>query len=138
MQKRTISITHFDLERLEELLDVADEFSYRDRSDLENLAEELRRGKLVDSRDVPPNVVTMNSRVRMHDLDSGEEMEYTLVFPKNADVEAGKISVISPLGTAILGYAVGDTVEYEVPAGKRRIRIAAVPYQPEAAGDFHL
>ncbi len=68
----------------------------------------------------------------------GETSEYTLVFPKDADIESGRISVMSPIGTAILGYSVGDAIEWTVPAGTRRIRIEAVPYQPEAAGDYHL
>ena len=138
MTKRSISITQFDRARLEELLTVAGEFSYRDRNDLQLLAEELRRGRLVASRDVAPTVVTMNSRVRLRDLDTDDQMEYTLVFPKDADIETGKLSVMSPIGTAILGYSVGDEIEWTVPAGKRRIQIEALLYQPEAAGDYHL
>ena len=138
MQQRSISITQFDRERLEELLAVADEFNYRDRTDLERLAEELRRGQLVGSQEVAPTVVTMNSRVALRDLDTDEAIEYTLVFPKDSDIDTCRISVISPIGTAILGYSVGDTIEWTVPAGKRRIKIEALPYQPEAAGDYHL
>ena len=138
MQQRSISITQFDRKRLDELLAVAEEFNYRDRSDLKRLAEELNHGRLVDSRDVSPTVVTMNSRVRLRDLDTNEVMEYTLVFPKDAAIERGRISVISPIGTAILGYSFGDTIEWTVPAGKRRITIEALLYQPEAAGDYHL
>ena len=69
-------------------------------------------------------------------LDDDSRMEVTLVFPADADIDAGKLSVLSPVGTALLGYAEGDTVEWEVPAGKRRIRIEKILYQPEAAGDF--
>lgn len=138
MERRSISITQFDRKRLSELMAVADEFNYRDRTDLKRLAEELEHGTLVDSRDVAPSVVTMNSRVLLRDLETGETSEYTLVFPKDADIEGGKISVMSPIGTAILGFSVGDTIEWTVPAGTRRIRIEAVPYQPEAAGDYHL
>ena len=138
MEHRSISITQFDRNRLAELLAVADEFNYRDRADLKRLAGELEHGTLVDSKDVAPTVVTMNSRVQLCDLDTGEVSEYTLVFPKDADIENGKISVMSPIGTAILGYSVGDTIEWAVPAGRRRIRIDAIPYQPEAAGDYHL
>lgn len=138
MQKRAISITQFDHQRLSELLAVADEFNYRDRPDLKRLSQEMERGELTDSHNVAPTVVTMNSRVQLRDLDSDERMEYTLVFPKDADIGSGKISVMSPVGTAILGYSVGDTIEWAVPDGKRRIQIEAVPYQPEAAGDYHL
>lgn len=138
MNPRCIYITEFDRQRLEECLAVAGEFQYRDRSDLKKLTEELKRCETVDSKDVSPTVVTMNSRVKLKDLDNGEIMEYTLSFPKEADIEKGRISVTSPIGTAILGYSVGDTIEWMVPAGKRRIMIEELVYQPEAAGDFHL
>ncbi|MCK9375766.1 MAG: nucleoside diphosphate kinase regulator [Syntrophobacterales bacterium] len=138
MQERTIYITKFDFERLEELLAVAAEFSYRDRGDLEKLDEELQKGNVVDSMEVPPNVVTMNSRVRLLDVEKNQSMVYTLVFPKDADLDAGKLSVLSPIGTAIFGYSVGDVIEWQVPKGMRRIKIEQVLYQPEAAGDYHL
>lgn len=138
MSNRDISITNQDRKRLEELLEVAREFNYRDRGDLRSLAEELRRGRAVDSRDIPPTVVTMNSRVALLDVGTGEKMEYTLVFPQEADIDSGRISVLSPIGTAVLGYSVGDEIEWNVPGGTRRIRIVAVPYQPEAAGHDHL
>ena len=138
MTKREICITTKDRERLEELLEVAKEFDFRSRGDLQRLAEELQRSKVVDSNEMPPSVVTMNSRVRLVDLDTGETMEYTLVFPHEANIETGRLSILSPVGTAILGYATGDSIEWDVPGGKRQIRIAAVPYQPEAAGHQHL
>jgi regulator of nucleoside diphosphate kinase len=137
-QDRSIYITKFDLERLEDLLAAAGEFNVRDRRDLEELEAELEEGKVVDSKDVPPNVVTMNSRVSLMDVDKNKPMVVTLTFPKDADFDAGKLSVLSPIGTAILGYAEGDVVEWQVPAGLRRIKIEKVLYQPEAAGDFHL
>lgn len=80
----------------------------------------------------------MNSRIKLRDVDTNEEMEFTLVFPGDSNVDEGKISVIAPIGTAILGYSAGDTIEWHVPAGKRRIRIEKILYQPEAEGDYHL
>jgi len=138
MSERAIHITQFDLDRLEELLAVADEFNYRGRGDLKKLEEELHRARVMDSRDVSPTIVTMNSRVRLRDIDTGEQMEFTLVFPKDADIKARKLSVLAPIGTAILGYSVGDTIEWNVPAGIRRIKIEELLYQPEAAGDYNL
>lgn len=138
MQHRSICITEFDRKRLDDLLAVAKEFNYRDREDLQQLAQELRRGEIVSPQEVAPTVVTMNSQVKLRDLDTDEVMQYTLVFPKNANIDTGKISIMSPVGTAILGYSVGDTIEWKVPAGKRRIRIEELLYQPEAAGDYHL
>lgn len=138
MQNRTIYITKFDLERLEDLLAASREFNYRDRGDLEDLEAELLEGTLVDSKAVPPNVVTMNSRVKLIDLYENKPMIFTLTFPRDADIEAGKLSVFSPVGTAILGHSEGDVIEWRVPAGHRRFKIEKVLYQPEAAGDFHL
>ena len=138
MNDRIIYITEFDLHRLEELLEVAGAFTYRGRSDLKELEEEVSRAQVVDSRKVPPTVITMNSRVKLRDLDTGEEMVFTLVFPREADIDGGRLSVISPVGTAILGYTEGDTIEWKVPSGRRRIKIEKVLYQPEAAGDYHL
>jgi len=71
-------------------------------------------------------------------LDTGEEMIFTLVFPGNASIERDRISVVAPIGTAMLGHRVGDEFEWEVPAGSVRLRVEEVLYQPEAAGDFHL
>ena len=138
MKERRIFITKFDKARLEELISVADEFGGRDRKDLEALADELDRADVVASAEVPPDVVTMNSKVVLSDQKTGEKMTYVLVFPKDANVAEGRISVLAPVGTSILGYAKGDVVEWTVPYGKRLIRIDDVLYQPEAAGDSNL
>jgi regulator of nucleoside diphosphate kinase len=139
MTERTISLTEFDRKRLSELVQVARSFSHRDQNHLRQLRAELDRAEtVVDPSHIPPDVVTMNSQVRLRDVDSGEEMTYTLVFPAEADLEEHRISVLAPVGTAILGYRAGDVVEWPVPAGTRRLRIQEVLYQPEAAGDFHL
>lgn len=138
MMDKTIYITEFDIQRLEELMDGAKRTYLRDVDDLNKLEEELEKFKIVDSREIPPNVVTLNSRVRLRDLDADREMIVTLVFPRSANLAEGRLSVASPIGTAILGYAAGDTIEWQVRAGTKRIRIEEVLYQPEAAGDFHL
>ena len=82
--------------------------------------------------------MTMNSRVRLKDLNSGDERIYTLVFPTEADVTQNKISILAPVGTAMLGYRVGDKIDWPVPSGMKTFRIEEILYQPEAAGDFHL
>lgn len=138
MKRRQIFITEFDKQRLNELIEVAEDFGKQSRKDLKDLIGELSRAKVVPSKAVPPDVVTMNSKVVLRDADTSEEMTYTLVFPHEADVDAGAISVLAPVGTAILGYRQGDVVEWRVPAGMRRIRIEKILYQPEAAGDYHL
>lgn len=136
MTNRQIYVTTSDYSRLNELLTVAKTFNYRDRNDLKSLEAELCRAKVVESRDVPETVVTMRTKLRFRDLDDGAQTEVTLVYPSEADINSGKISVISPIGTALLGYAKGDTIEWTVPAGIRRIKIVDILYQPEAAGEF--
>ena len=135
---RQIVMTQFDKERLDELLAVADASGGRAREDLQDLQAEMARAEIVASEKIPGDVVTMNSQVVLHDLDTSEQLTYTLVFPRDEDVGAGRISVLAPIGTAILGYRAKDTIEWSVPSGTRRIRIEKILYQPEAAGDFHL
>lgn len=137
-QARKIYVTEFDRVRLEDLLAAAETFGEAAWQELEPLAAELDRAEVVSSREVPADVVTMNSRVRLRDLASERDMTYSLVFPRDANVEAGAISILAPIGTALLGYARGDVIEWRVPSGVRRLRIEEVVYQPEAAGDFHL
>lgn len=134
MKPRTIYITELDMQRLLPLV----ERNRDTRTDLTNFEAELRRAHVVDSRQVPPDVVTMNSRVRLRDLEDGEETVYTLVFPDQASIEENRISVLAPVGTAMLGQRVGDEVEWEVPAGKVRLQVVEIIFQPEAAGQFHL
>lgn len=139
MRERTIYVTDYDLQRLEHLLESAGEQrSARDRGYLSELENELSRAKVVDPKEIPSDVVTMNSRVRIIDLDTAEESVLTLVFPHQADIAAGRISILSPVGTALLGYHAGDAIEWPVPSGTKRIRIEEVLYQPEASGDYHL
>ncbi len=138
MAKRKLYITEFDKSRLEELIAVAEEFGGHDRKDLDSLTNELAKARAVSPKNVPADVVTMNSKVVLRDLTTSEEMTYVLVFPKDANIDAGAISVLAPIGTAILGYTKGDVVEWPVPSGVRRISIEDILYQPEAAGDYHL
>jgi regulator of nucleoside diphosphate kinase len=133
MKERTIFVTQEDMQRLSDLVDSAERMSSRDRQHLQMLKEELREAEIVSSDQIPPDVVTMNSRVRLKDLDSGRESIYVLVFPRDADVSQGRISVLAPIGTAIIGYRAGDVIVWSVPAGERRFKLEEILYQPEAA-----
>jgi regulator of nucleoside diphosphate kinase len=136
--KNKIYITEFDLKRLKGLIKFAEErWDKRVVQYLKELDEELDRAEVVKPEEIPADTITMNSTFRLSDLDNGEEVLYTLVFPSNADSLTGKISILAPIGTAVLGYRVGDTVEWKVPAGLKRFRVEEVLYQPEAAGDYH-
>ena len=138
MSQRNIYITNQDQQRLTDMLEEALARNSRDSGFLKELARELALAQAVNPKDVPADVVTMNSRVVLQDVESGEHMEYTLVFPEKADIENGRLSVVSPIGTAILGYAKGDILSWQTPGGPRKLKILDIPYQPEAAGDFTL
>ena len=136
MKKRTLIISHADRECLEALIESA-RMDSRNREDLAALEGELSRARIVPGDEVPANVITMNSVVCLRDLDSDETEEYELVYPTDADMEHNRISVLAPIGTAILGYRLGDVIEWRVPAGLRRFRVEEVLYQPERAGVLH-
>jgi regulator of nucleoside diphosphate kinase len=103
---------------------------------LEKLESELVRANVVPREQIPEDVVTMNSRVIFENETTGERREITLVYPGSADIDAGKISVLVPIGTALLGLRVGQSIDWELPGGEQqRYRIVKVPFQPEAAGE---
>lgn len=133
----TICLSEHDKRRLSTLLGGIDT-SGEDREHLEDLRHELERAMVVVPSQVPPDVITMRSRVRVTDLDDGRELEYTIVYPHEADYASGRISILAPLGTALLGYRTGDAVEWQVPGGRRRLRIDGVLYQPESEGNYEL
>lgn len=126
MRMKNIVITEPDNERLQRLIDSLRHFRQRDTEYLDALEEELERAVIVKAADVPRNVVTMNSRVRVKDLKDGRELTYEIVLPRNADPANNRISVLAPIGTALLGYGAGTKVEWRVPSGIRRLRILDV------------
>ena len=138
MKDRTIHLTEFDLDRLKRLLAAKGSLDGPDKQYLRDLKDALDRAVVVPSTDIPPDVITMNSRFRMTDLDTGEESEYTLVFPGTANIVKGRLSVLAPVGTALLGRKESDVIEWTVPVGIKRFRIDKVLYQPEVAEAFHL
>lgn len=131
-----IYLTKLDYERLLQIVQT-ERLSTGNRV-IEGLGHELKRAKLVASDEIPPDVVTMNSVVRLRELKSGTELEITLVYPKDADAATRKISILAPVATAVLGCRVGDEIEWPVPKGTVSYRVEAVLYQPEAAGDLFV
>ena len=140
MAKETnIYITKPDYERLTKLIEVVRDGEKGANSEyLDRLEEELDRAEMVQQEDIPADVITMRSTVRLKDLDTSDEMIYRLVFPTEANYDEGKISVLAPVGTAMLGYRRGDVIEWQVPSGVRRLSVEEVPYQPESNGEYHL
>ncbi len=131
-----ISVSAQDVERLTCLLDTLSEGQ---RAAVWGLEAELSRAHVLAPARIPDNVVTMNSRVVYEDVESGAAREAVLVYPDEADAACGRISVLAPLGSALLGLRVGQAIDWPLGRGQhRRIRVLSLLYQPEAAGDFHL
>ncbi len=133
MTRRRILITEDDMAQLKDLVSGGRAALRRDQGHLEELDRELGRAEMVAAGDIPPDVVTMHSTVTVRDMDTDERVIYTIVFPVEADIAAKRISVLAPVGTALIGYRTGDVIEWATPGGTRRLRIEAVLFQPEAA-----
>ena len=128
--RNDLIITNVDLERLMPVLDC------HDTPAAESLDAELRRATIVDQREVPADVVTMNSEVEYEDCGTLAKRTVKLVYPKDADATHGRISVLAPIGSALLGLRVGQTIDWPVPNGTKRVRVVNVRYQPEASGEY--
>jgi len=135
MDKRPeIILTSQDLNRLETLLAGISAANFPGKVELQ---AELDRAEVVDPQDVPPNVVTMNSTVRFV-LESGEEFSLTLVYPKDINGSTDRISILAPVGSALLGLSTGEYIEWPRPGGGvLKVRLVEVVYQPEREGEFH-
>lgn len=133
MGPKAIYVTKSDLEELQALL-MKERAARGSGEHLAKLQGELEKAEIVAPEDVPADVVTMHSTVELVDLDTGKPEVYTLVFPDEADIEHGRVSVLAPIGTAMLGYRAGDEFEWKVPAGLRRLRVNTVLSQPEREG----
>jgi regulator of nucleoside diphosphate kinase len=102
------------------------------------LRDELDRAEIVEPEQIPPSVVTMNSTVRFRIESSGEDYCLTLVYPKDVDASGDKISILAPVGSALLGLSTGDEIEWPRPGGGTiKLRIVKVVYQPEREGKFY-
>ena len=135
MTTHAIYITASDAEKLRDLIWQAQRTEYRHSAYLQMLSGELARATIIDENNVPPDVITMNTQASLVDVETGEEMIYTLVFPDEADPIQGKISILAPIGTAMLGYQVSDEFEWDTPGGIRKIRVEKIIFQPEASND---
>lgn len=130
MKTPNIQITESDYNKLQGLLRGlnASQKTIRD-----TLSRELTRAEVLPSDAIAPDVITLNSRARLRDLEYNDILEFAIVLPEHVDVEGGKISVLAPLGMAMLGYREGDTFAWEMPGGQSRFLVEKVLFQPEAA-----
>ncbi len=130
-----IILSTTDAERLERLLDAIDEADFPGKADLE---AELSRAIVVDAKDIPPKVVTMRSTVKFRIDPFAEERCLTLVYPNEVDESGQTISILAPVGSALLGLSEGDEIDWPRPGGGTlRVRLDEVTYQPERAGEYH-
>jgi len=131
------TMTEFDLRRLDAMFERIRR-QVKPPATLSVLERELERAVVVKPEEVPATVVTMNSEVQILDLDTDERRSVTVVFPSSAGIKEGHVSVLAPLGTALLGSREGTPIEWTAPGGMRRLRVERIVYQPEAAGRFDL
>jgi len=130
-----ILVTHDDRRRLRAVLENVQADGTERRDCLDALEVVLEHANGADLTEVPQDVVTMNATVELRDLDTEERETYSIVYPERADISRNRISVLAPIGTAVLGCRVGDVVAVRVPSGRRRIRVEDIHYQPERSGD---
>lgn len=128
----SLVVTSQDFDRVQEAMRSASGF------DVDRLDSELARAQIIDQKEAPRSLVTMNSEVTYEDLKSGKRHTVRLVYPGDANVTKNQISVLAPLGSALLGLRDGQKVEWPMPRGIRKMKVVEVVYQPEAAGDFDL
>ncbi|MFO7617307.1 MAG: nucleoside diphosphate kinase regulator [Bacteroidales bacterium] len=102
------------------------------------LKEELGKAEVVEPEQIPPDVVTMRTTVKLRHPETGKSLEIQLVYPEEADFKQGKISIFAPVASALLGNRKGDTVCWPAPGGMTRMIIEDILYQPEASGDLSL
>jgi regulator of nucleoside diphosphate kinase len=131
MQQRDVRLTDIDSRRLQSLIEGSKLRDVRDVGRAEMLERHLDEADVLPATHIHPDVVTMDSEVLVTDVGSGETFSFHVVFPRSADVSEGRISVLEPLGMAVLGRSVGDRINWEVPGGLRTLRVEDVIYQPE-------
>jgi len=138
--EKTIWTTKKDMERLLGCLETLGiDSGDRERPHILELTRELERALVVDDpSETPTDLITMRSRVELKNCATGSALTCSLVYPEEGNPEKGRISVLAPLGTAMLGHRVGDAFDVQLPKGRTTFSVEAIPYQPEAAGDHHL
>lgn len=131
-----IKVTKMDYVRLNGIISSIKQFNKEGLTEISFLETELTRAKKIDSKRIGADFVTMNSVVEVIDLDTEKSMTIRLVYPKDADFKQGNISILSPLGSALIGYQSGSIISFKVPGGIKKMKISKLIYQPEANGDF--
>lgn len=133
-----ITLSRLDHIRILKNIDNAKLSGTINAAEAEKLLKELGNATIVEPQDIPSDVVTMNSEVKICFANTKKPVTFKIVYPEQANIRENKISIFSPIATALIGYRVGDEIEWIVPAGLTRIRIEEILYQPEAAGEYDV
>ena len=133
-----IIINRLDYERIKKSMNDAKRINSISSTNYEKLLAELNTAKILEPSDVPSDVVTMNSIVKLSFLNNNKQVEFEIVYPENSNLKDHKISIFSPIATALIGYKVGDEIEWIEPAGLTKIRIDEIVYQPESSGNYNI
>jgi regulator of nucleoside diphosphate kinase len=130
-----ITISSLDADRLYNLIESLPRNSFAGKAELES---ELARANVVAPELISPTIVTMNSKIKFVIESTKEEFELTLVYPKDVDSSGKQISILAPVGSALLGLSQGDEIEWPKPGGGfLKVKLIEVIYQPERAGELH-
>lgn len=138
MAARTRYFNTYDIDRIRGFLELATVGGSERYRYLAGLKQELQNAVILAPEEIPPDVITMNSQIRINDITNGGTMLVRLVFPQEADFEQKKVSLLAPLGAALLGRHAGEELCYDAPGGSTRIVIEEIVYQPEAAKEYSL
>ena len=131
-------INSLDYSRIKKCISDAKQFKSINEAEAAKLMSELNSAKIVKPESIPSDVVTINSIVKLSFLNNNKQVQFQIVYPENANLKENKISIFSPIATALIGYKITDEIEWIVPAGLTKMRIDDIIYQPEAAGDYNL
>lgn len=132
--KPAITVTRLDMQRLEHMLNNLDDYD----AAAEALEAELARANFVGHTEIANDIVTMNSKAHFHEASSAKDYQLTLAYPQQGGIE-GNVSILAPIGMALLGLSVGQSIDWQTPKGKTiQLTLNKVEYQPEAEGEFTL
>ena len=135
---KKVTLTKNDYTRIYKAITDAKNSKTINSNEAEKLLSELSKAEIVTSEKIDKDVVTMNSEVKLFFENTQKEQSFKIVYPQDSNLKENKISIFSPIATALIGYKIGDEIEWIVPGGMTKIKIVDLIYQPEAAGDFDL
>jgi len=138
MERSNITLSRLDFQRITRCIEEEKKLRTINDFEIQRLLYELTRAEITEPRKIPNNIITMNSEVEISFLDSQKTVRLKIVYPDEANIKEGKISIFSPIANALLGHKEGDVIEWVVPAGGTKFKIEKIIYQPEAEGHYNL